>query len=149
MSSILGVDLGTRRIGLAVADEEGTFVSPLAVIPAGRDLEASAGAILDAASDYDLAAIVIGLPLNMDDTEGPQARLSHALAEALRVQINRRPTAGAAGITIHLHDERLSSHAADAKLIDLNLTRKKKKARQDALAAMVIVQSFLADREGR
>lgn len=144
MGCILGVDLGTRRIGLAVGDADSRLVSPLDVIPAGQDLDTDAAAILKAAADYDLTAVVIGLPLNMDDTEGPQAKLSHRLAESMRHALDAR---GMIRVAIHLHDERLTSHAADLKLVDLKLTRKKKKARQDALAAMVIVESFLAARK--
>jgi len=94
----------------------------------------NAWAILAAAREYSAEAIVIGLPLNMDGTEGPQAKLSRTLAEAIS-RIGPLP--------VHLHDERLTSHAADRRLIDRDLTRKKKKARQDAVAAQILLESFL------
>lgn len=131
----LGVDLGTKRIGLAVGDTEGGIVSPLDVLDAQPTPRANARAILDAAEEYGVDGIVIGLPLNMDGTAGPQAKLSEELAAALRRL--------AAHLQIHLHDERLTSFAADQQLIERDLTRKKKKARQDALAAAVLLQSFL------
>ena len=140
MPRYLGVDLGTVRIGLALS-EPGGIVSPLAVVPARPTAEENAREILKAAADYDVDGIVIGLPLNMDDTEGPQAKLSRKLAEAIERLAasggSRRPLA------IHLHDERLTSFDADQRLIGRELTRKKKKARQDALAAQVLLQSFL------
>ena len=129
----LGVDVGTKRIGLALS-EPGGIVSPLAVLPAGAGVDDNAWAILAAAREYSAEAIVIGLPLNMDGTEGPQAKLSRTLAEAIS-RIGPLP--------VHLHDERLTSHAADRRLIDRDLTRKKKKARQDAVAAQILLESFL------
>ncbi|HOA75726.1 MAG TPA: Holliday junction resolvase RuvX [Phycisphaerae bacterium] len=134
----LGVDFGTKRIGLALADagEAGGIASPLKILQARPQPAQNAQAILDVADEYGADAIVIGLPLNMDGTEGPQAKLSKSLAAAL-TQLGSLP--------VHLHDERLTSHAADHKLLDRDLTRKQKKARHDAVAAAVLLESFLAD----
>lgn len=129
----LGVDLGTRRIGLALS-EPGGIVSPLVVLPALASADENARAILAVAGQYTAGAIVIGLPLNMDGTEGPQAKLSRVLAEAIS-RLSPLP--------VRLHDERLTSHAADRRIIDRDLTRKKKKARQDAVAAQILLESFL------
>ncbi|HOB73905.1 MAG TPA: Holliday junction resolvase RuvX [Phycisphaerae bacterium] len=168
----LGVDLGTRRIGLAVGDSEGGVVTPVDVLDARPTPEANARAILEAADEYGVDGIVIGLPLNMDGTEGPQAKLSRSLAKAIQEIVSpTSPQAGKAGtlpasegeqddrppdnvisspprsgksaIKVFLQDERLSSFAADGKLVGRDLTRKKKKARQDALAAAVLLQAFL------
>lgn len=136
----LGVDFGSKRIGLALS-APGGIVSPLRVLPASPDVATNAQAILAAAADYDVTGIVIGLPLNMDGTEGPQAKLSKTLAGELEQLIASRGGV----IRIHLHDERLTSHAADRRLLDRDLTRKKKKARQDAIAAQILLQSFLAE----
>jgi putative holliday junction resolvase len=143
----LGVDLGSKRIGLAVGDSEGSVVSPLDVVDAQPTPEANARAILQAADEYGVDAIVVGLPLNMDGTEGPQAKLSKELAAAIRKLASSSPPQGnAASLEVFLHDERLTSFAADQRLIERDLTRKKKKARQDALAAAILLQSYL-DRE--
>jgi putative Holliday junction resolvase len=149
----LGVDLGTKRIGLAVGDSDGSIVSPLDVLDALPTPEANAQAILRAADEYGADGIVIGLPLNMDGTEGPQAKLSRQLAAAIRnlaaASACSPPSSSgrtAAAPEVLLHDERLSSFAADQRLVERNLTRKKKKARQDALAAAILLQSYL-DRE--
>jgi len=141
----LGVDLGTKRIGLAISEPDTGVVSPLSVISARDSLDENASAILQAAEEYDAGEIVIGLPLNMDGTEGPQARLSKQLAEAIRKASRARKDAPT--MQVHLHDERLTSHAADRRLLDRDLTRKKKKARQDAVAAQILLESFL-DRSG-
>lgn len=143
----LGVDLGTKRIGFALSDPDTGIVSPLRVIEAGSDLTEIVRAILDVASEYGANGVVIGLPLNMDGTEGPQARRSRSLAEAIRRSVADRTTEPQGGpFEIHLHDERLTSHAADDLLTGRELTRKKKKRRHDALAAQVILQSFLEPR---
>ncbi len=134
----LGVDAGAKRIGLALS-EPGGIVSPLAVIPASPGVEINARAIVDVADEYGARAIVVGLPLNMDGTEGPQAKVSRSLAEAL---------GHLSPLPVHLHDERLTSHAADRRLVDRDLTRKKKKARQDAVAAQVMLESFLQGQQG-
>jgi putative holliday junction resolvase len=140
----LGVDLGTKRIGLAVGDSEGGIVSPLDVLDAQPTPEANAQAILKAAAEYDANGIVIGLPLNMDGTEGPQAKFSKTLAAAIRKIVSASATVDRAGaIKVFMHDERLTSFAADKELAGRDLSRKKKKARQDALAAAILLHSFL------
>jgi putative Holliday junction resolvase len=131
----LGVDFGTKRIGLALAESGGGVVSPLKILEARPQAAQNARAILEVADEYAADTIVIGLPLNMDGTEGPQAKLSKTLAAAIS-QLSSLP--------VHLHDERLTSHAADHKLLDRDLTRKQKKARHDAVAAAILLESFLA-----
>ena len=132
----LGVDLGTRRIGLAISGH-GRMASPLETLQAHPRVEENARAILKAADEYGADVIVIGLPLNMDDTEGPQAKLSRQLGAA----IERLAPAGGPRVTYH--DERLTSFAADQRLAGRDLTRKQKKGRQDAVAAQVMLQSYL------
>ncbi len=133
----LGIDLGSKRIGLALGDAKG-LVMPLKVLTAGASMERNAHLVLEVADEYGADELVIGLPLNMDDTEGPQAKLSRQLAEAIHKL---------GGPPVHLHDERLSSHAADEKLRERDLTREQKKTRQDALAAQCILQSFLQNQK--
>ncbi|MHC4673165.1 MAG: Holliday junction resolvase RuvX [Planctomycetota bacterium] len=131
------MDFGTKRMGLAISDPEGQIVSPIKVIDVGPTMETCARTILEVAGEYQASIIVIGLPLNMDGTEGAQAKLSRALADELR-------KAGAP--EVHLHDERLTSHAADKLLSQRELTHKKKKARHDAVAAQILLKSFLETR---
>jgi len=130
----LGVDFGTKRIGLALGETASGVVSPLRVIGAKSEAAKNARLILQAADKYAADAVVIGLPLNMDGTAGPQAELSRSLA-AVVSELGNLP--------VHLHDERLTSHAADQRLLDRDLTRKQKKSRHDAIAAQVLLESFL------
>ena len=134
MPRFLGIDHGTRRIGLAVSDPGATLASPLATIAASGNLSDEIAAVLSCAKDYEIDAFVVGLPLNMDDTEGDQAKTVRRFgAELGRVS----------GKPVHYWDERLSSHAAEELLRPAELTRKKRKARLDRVAAQVILQGFL------
>jgi len=130
----LGIDHGSRRIGLAVGDTAGGIATPLEVLPADP-VEHVLRRIVELAGQYQAAGAVVGWPLNMDGTEGPQARLARDMALRLR---QAAPT-----LDVRLWDERLSSFQADQDLAG-HLTRAQKKARQDAVAAAVMLQDFLA-----
>ena len=130
----LAIDYGEKRTGLAICDAGENVASPLKVI-LGHGLLIPH--ILEAIQRENVEAIVIGLPLNMDDTEGPQVKRVKAFAAELKKNTT---------IPIHFHDERLSSFEAEKKLSGIDLTRKRKKKRLDAIAAAGILQSFLDDK---
>jgi putative Holliday junction resolvase len=134
----LAVDLGTRRIGLALSDEGGKFATPLSVLEVSN-ADAGIEPIAALVRHEDVQRIVIGLPLNMDDTFGPAARTTarwgRKLAEATQVE------------TLYV-DERLSSFEAEDQLKQRKrqgerLTRQRKKETLDALAAASFLQAFL------
>ena len=127
----LAIDYGSRRTGLAVCDPSQTICSPLAVLDSTRDLIAQ---ITEFIKTENAEAVVIGLPLNMDDSEGPQAKSVRAFAADLAKSIE---------IQIHFQDERLTSFAADEKLDMTDLSPAQKKQRRDAVAAADILQTFL------
>lgn len=140
----LAIDLGDQRTGLALGDAVTGIASPIGTleIPIAR---AGGGELLDAivkAIDRELGPpesggeVVVGLPLNMDGSEGPRAKLVRAFANRL---------ARASCRQVHLHDERLSSVAADRDMARTGLTHGQKKKRRDALAAAAILRSFLAN----
>jgi len=137
MTRYLGIDYGTKRIGLAVGDPPSAPPAPLTTLASRGNVEDDARAVLGVAVQYDIAEFVVGLPLNMDDSEGPQATLTRRFGDAL---------ARAAGLPVHYVDERLSSFAAEELLRPAELTRAKKKARADRVAAQVILQTFLDSR---
>jgi len=129
----LAIDLGGKRTGLAVGDDLTLIATPIEVLempPGPRLVEAIRAAIREHGPDE----LVLGLPLNMDGTSGPAAEGARAFAADL---------AAATGLEVHLHDERLSSEAAEADLAG-RFTRKGKKRRLDAVAAARILESFLA-----
>ena len=131
MARWLGIDHGTKRIGIAAGNSHDRISSPLSVIPA-EPLKNVISQILNFADKYGAEGIVIGWPVNMDGSEGPQARLARDMAGKL---------AGATKLDVRLWDERLSSFEADQALAG-KLTRKKKKARQDAVAAAAMLHDF-------
>lgn len=133
MGRWLGIDHGSKRIGVAAGTTEDQIASPLTMIQTGPGVDV-AGRIRQLALEYDVVGIVVGFPLNMDDSEGPQAKLARQMAAEL---------AEATGFDVRLWDERLSSFAAD-QLLAGKFTRKQKKARQDAVAAASMLADFLA-----
>ena len=134
MPRFLGIDHGSKRIGLAVSDPGATLASPLSTVAASGNLSDEIAAVLSRAEEYEIDAFVVGLPLNMDDTEGDQAKTVRRFgAELGRVS----------GKPVHYWDERLSSRAAEELLRPAELTRKKRKARLDRVAAQVMLQGFL------
>jgi len=136
----LGIDYGARRVGLAVGDSDGSIASPIALVESSGDIDKLCRKIQSIADDYDVDALVVGLPLNMDDSEGPQAELCRRFGEALQRLTGR---------IVHYFDERLTSLSADDRLFDAQLTRGKKKARRDAVAAQLMLQSFLDSQDQR
>lgn len=131
---ICGIDYGTKRIGLAIGDPQGGIASPLTTLTVQSNLDDQVQRVIEAVREYDVAQWVVGLPLNMDDTEGPQAKATRKFGRRLEELSGRQ---------VHFWDERLSSLVADEYLAEAQLTRKKKKARRDRVAAQVILQTFL------
>jgi len=130
----LAIDFGLRRTGLAVCDREERVTSPLCVLE-GR--EGLCRRIRELAGQERIDAIVVGLPLNMDGSEGNQARQTRQFVEALKKQVE---------LPIHFQDERLSSFSAQEKLGALDWTYKKKKRYLDAVAAAEILETFLENK---
>ncbi len=127
----LAIDYGLKRTGLAICDADETLASPLVVLTGqGGLIEKIRRIVADQAVD----AIVFGLPLNMDGTEGPQAKRVRDFAAEFTQIID---------LPLFFQDERLSSFDAEKKLAALGITRKKKKKHLDAVAAATILQAFL------
>jgi putative Holliday junction resolvase len=134
----LAIDLGTRRVGLALSDEGGRYATPLEVLTITAPEQALAQ-ILPLVKKEAVRRIVLGLPLNMDDTFGPAARTTLAWGRRLAEQ---------SCTPVLFVDERLSSFAAEQTLLDRKragekLTRQRKKEQLDAVAAASFLQQFL------
>ena len=137
----LAIDLGTKRVGLAMSDEGGRFATPLEVLTVTSP-DAAIPHILDLIRKEQVQRIVLGLPLNMDDSVGPAAKQTLAWARKL---------SDSANVPLLFVDERLSSFEAEQQLnarkrAGEKLTRQKKKQQLDALAAAGFLQSFLDGR---
>lgn len=131
----LGIDLGTKRIGLATGDDLG-IASPQPALTQPNEA-ARWEALLATITRQRVDELVLGYPLNMDDTPGPKARESEAFAEKLRA---------ATGRPVHLVDERLTSHAAEATLPKHKLRGLRASGVVDSRAAALILQDYLDQR---
>lgn len=129
----LAIDHGQKRTGLAISDASEKLASPYQVIETSSETELLRR-VVDIITTEQIEGIVIGLPYNMDGSEGPRAEIVRRFSQALTKRVN---------IPVIFHDERLSSYEAEHLLADLELTRKKKKKRLDAVAAAAILQCFL------
>ncbi len=136
--SLLGIDLGSKRIGIAKTDELGWAAHPLCVIArhgGKRDLEA----ISTLVKEHAPTAVVVGLPLNMDDSEGPAAVAARRFAEKLADYLS---------IAVHLWDERLTTWEAQEILKQTGVKPGKRRKVVDQLAAALILESYLQAQRG-
>jgi putative transcription antitermination factor YqgF len=148
VSRLLGVDLGTKRIGLAIAEPDALRARPLTTLGRGRSLAADAEALRRVAGANGIGELVVGLPLEMAGGEGPAARTAREWAIAI---------ADATGLPVTLRDERLSSHLAESRVGPAKrgpsggppgpARRAANRARIDREAARVILEDELAARE--
>jgi putative Holliday junction resolvase len=131
----LGVDLGERRIGLALSDPSRTVASPHDVLRRSGDPAVDRRAIVDVARVAGAGVIVVGLPLSLSGKTGPAARAALAEVEALR--------AIAGEIEVVVHDERLTTVTAERALIEGRVRRDARRQVIDKVAAAVMLQSWL------
>jgi putative Holliday junction resolvase len=131
--TVAGIDLGDKTIGLAVSDRSLAFAHPRPVI-LRKKFSADAAALLQALGKEDVRAVAIGLPVNMDGSEGPRAQASRAFV---------RNMARLSDLPFLFWDERLSTVAAERALIEMDVSRKKRGMRIDSAAAAFILQGVL------
>ncbi len=131
----LGLDVGDRRIGVAVSDESGRLARPLTVLRR-TGTAADAAGVAALARELGAGLVVVGLPLNMDGSRGEQAEKSLAFAAEL----------SARGLRVELWDERLSTRQAQRVLVAAGARRRARRSREDAVAAALILQGFLERR---
>ncbi|HEX2047232.1 MAG TPA: Holliday junction resolvase RuvX [Acidimicrobiales bacterium] len=136
---VVALDLGTRRIGVAVSDAGGILATPYSVIERSGDVSADRARVADIVSEVGAGLVVVGLPLSMDGRKGPAARAALEEAEALREVLD---------VPVECHDERLTSVTANRSLDRAGVTgRRRRRARRagavDQTAAAVLLQSWL------
>ena len=134
MKRIMGIDYGDARTGVAVSDLLCSIVGTTRVVPS-RNTEKAVADIVKLAKDNDVGTIVVGLPKNMDGTEGPRAELCRTFAQILRE---------ATGLEIAMWDERRTTVEAHNILSQHNYHGKKRKNTVDAVAASLILEGYLA-----
>ena len=136
---VAGVDYGRRRIGVAICDAERIICSPLCVRQTTGDLEADARFFRNLVTEETLAGFVVGLPVHADGTDSAMS----VEVERFGAWLGRITT-----LPVTFHDERYSSREAAGMLAGVGLTRGRKKARADAVAAQVVLQSWLDSKPG-
>lgn len=134
MKRIMGIDYGDARTGVAVSDLLCSIVGTTCVVPS-RNTEKAVADIVKLAQENDVGRIVVGLPKNMDGTEGSRAQLCRAFAQTLQE---------ATGLEVDLWDERRTTVEAHNILSQHNYHGKKRKNTVDAVAASLILEGYLA-----
>ena len=137
---VLGIDLGSKRIGIAASDRSGTIASPLTVLQRCGSEGGDHRNIAKIVVEEEAVAIVVGLPLNMDGSEGKAAQSARAEVERMATVV---------GVPVYVHDERLTTVAADRVMMEQNMNAQARRKVVDKWAAAVILQAWLDSRESR
>ncbi len=132
MGRLLGLDFGTKRLGLALAEEG--VVRPFEVWNR-RDLDQDVAHLKEVIADYDIEELVIGVPVQLDGRRTPATERALVFAAELRVSLS---------IPVTEWDEALSSYEADHRMEEAGLSKRDRKQRRDAYAAMVILEDRLS-----
>ena len=130
---VMAIDPGSKRVGLAMSDPTGTIAQALATIPA-EPASTLAARITEVARAHEAKRIVVGLPLRLDGTHGPEAAAARRLAHGLR---------HASGLPVQMVDERLTTAAAERSLIAGGVRRAKRRLSVDRVAATILLQGHL------
>jgi len=133
----LGLDLGTRRIGVAVSDDQGRVATPIEVVDA-RDRAAARRSIARLVDEWEAGVVVVGLPLSLDGSEGRAAGAARREAAELAKMLP---------VPVEVHDERLTTVEADRSLMANEMNAQARRRVVDKVAAAVMLQSWL-DRAG-
>ena len=133
----LGIDLGTKRIGVALSTSDGSMATPYEVVARAGAHARDHATIAALAEDTGAELLVVGLPLSLDGSDGPAATAARAEAEEL---------AAATGLPVELWDERLTTVTADRDLMAADLVAKARRRVVDKVAAAVMLQAWLDHR---
>lgn len=131
----LGIDLGSKTVGLAMSDPTGTIATSYKTIFfSNEDYQSTIDVIKNIIEEYNIQKIVIGLPKNMNNTLGERAIITTEYKELLEKSLD---------VPVVLFDERLTSVISNSILIEADMSRKKRKKKVDGIAAQVILQDYL------
>ncbi len=133
----LGVDPGTKRIGIAVSDLSGTIASPLTVLQRSKSRAHDLSELARLAKLEEADVVVVGLPLNMDGSTGPSAKAAIAVARQLATLVD---------VPVEMHDERRTTVSADRSMMEAGLNAIERRQRVDKVAAAIMLQSWLDKR---
>ncbi len=134
----LGLDLGTKTLGLALSDELGMIATSYKILRHEEDYESLIPQVIHEIEEKNVKELVLGLPKNMNNSVGERGEICLRFKERLEEST---------GLPVHLQDERLTTKQAESLLISNDTSRKKRKKVIDSLAATIILQSYLDRRE--
>ena len=140
MKRLLGLDYGSKTVGVAATDALGITVQPVETIVRKEEkkLRRTLARIEALCREMEIGALVVGLPLNMDDSEGERAAMARSFGEA---------AARRTGLPVYYEDERLTTLAADEILEETGFARRDRKEVIDQLAAVLILESYISREE--
>lgn len=130
----LGVDLGSRRVGVAVSDSAGSLASPLEVIERSGDEERDHRRLADLVAEFEAEVVVVGLPISLDGTDGPAATAYRAEARRLGDRL---------AVPVETYDERFTTVTAERQLRDAGVRGPDRRGIIDKVAAAVLLQAWL------
>ena len=136
----LGIDPGTKRIGIAVSDLSGTIASPLTVLQRSKSRRHDLSELARIARDEEADVIVVGLPINLDGSQSASSKAATKLAEHLATVVD---------VPVEMHDERLTTVTAERSMLDAGLDAVQRRQRVDKVAAAIMLQSWLDARAHR
>jgi putative Holliday junction resolvase len=131
---VLALDLGTRRVGVAVSDATETLASPRPFVARSGDRARDHRRIAELVTEEEAGLVLVGLPLSLDGSEGPAARSARAEVEELRAALP---------VPVEVHDERLTTVTAHRLLADQGLDARRRRSVVDGAAAAVLLQTWL------
>ena len=130
----VGIDFGSKRVGVAVSDPGGILASPHSVLQRSGSHEQDHRRIAEIVEEYEAYVVVVGHPLSLDGHSGAAARLVEAEVEELRTRVQ---------VPVELHDERFTTVTADRSMLERNMKADARRKVVDQVAAAVLLQSWL------
>lgn len=130
----LGLDLGSKRIGVAISDSRGSIATPIEVVKRVGDRKREHQAIADIVTEWEAEIVVVGMPFSLDGSMGPAAKLCRSESKALRDTL---------AVPVVTYDERLTTVTAERSLREQNMTGQARRQVIDKVAASVILQAWL------
>jgi putative Holliday junction resolvase len=131
---VVGIDFGSKRVGVAVSDPSGVLASPHSVIQRGRSHAEDHRKLAAIVEEYEASVVVVGHPLSLDGRSGPAARLVEAEVDELRTALE---------VPVELYDERFTTVTADRSMMERNMKADARRKVVDQVAAAVLLQSWL------
>ncbi|NBU60213.1 MAG: Holliday junction resolvase RuvX [Actinobacteria bacterium] len=130
----LGIDLGTRRIGVAMSDSSGTIATPLTVVTRNASHNQDHRKIQELIDEYEVDCVVVGMPISMSGKIGPAGRAAQDEIEELKVALS---------VPVYSYDERLTSKTANESMMQANMKAQARRRIVDKIAAAVMLQGWL------